>query len=101
MEELEQSKHQLKDSLKRLQDTVFERINSLEGENNILRTQIIQLKQEILKFKTDSEKLNVPTKSKGATKAKQKSLEADLLNTEASNEIDLTLSELKKLVGQN
>lgn len=99
MSELEASKQLLKESLKRLQNIVSERIETLESENSSLRTQIIQLKQEILKSKSDEKPVAAPKKSAG--KSKQRSMDPDLLSAETSSEIDLTLNELKKLVGQN
>lgn len=103
MEELDNSKRVLKESLKRLQEIVSAKIEKLETENSLLRTQIIQLKQEVLKLKTDSDIVVVRSKDKAEQKSKQKTLggDSDLLSNEATNEIDLTLSELKKLVGQN
>lgn len=99
MAELEASKQLLKESLKRLQNIVSERIENLESENSSLRTQIIQLKQEILKLKSEEKPAAIAKKS--SSKSKQKTMDPDLLSAETSSEIDLTLTELKKLVGQN
>jgi len=78
MSQVEEAKLKLKRSINGLQKVIQSRIDDLEVENSDLRTQIVQLKQEILLFK------------KNENNAKR----FDLLGDE-----ELTLSELKKIAG--
>lgn len=79
MSQVEQAKTKLKRAINKLQKIIQARIDELEVENSNLRTQIVQLKQEILMLK----KANNDT-------GKQ----PDLLEDD-----ELTLNELKKIAG--
>lgn len=82
MSRVEEAKDGLKNAINRLQKIIQSRIDELEIENSTLRTQIVQLKQEVLTLKR--------SKSEVESSSKQ----ANLLSDE-----ELTLNELKKIVG--
>jgi hypothetical protein len=92
MSKLEQAKEELRLALARIEDVVSRRIEELQAENGALRTEIIKLKQKA-----------PATKRKAAASTDKMDLlqEINLVNRQVANDVDLTLSELKKLVRQD
>ena len=93
MTDLEKSKERLKNSLIRLENAINNKIAKLELEAHLLREQVLQLKQD---------KAIPPT---GPKRAKKEEPHIDfrgeqpLVGNKASSEIDLSLKELRKLLG--
>lgn len=86
MEKLEQSREALKNALIRLEKVIEAGFTQMKMENQALE-------HELLKYKVSSRKRI----TKGVTATG--STEDNLVNASVSNEIDLSLKELKKLVG--
>lgn len=91
MSKLEQAKEQLRLALARIEDVFSRRIEELHAENGSLRTEIIKLKQK------------TPSTRRKATMTGEPDLleEINLVNRQVANDVDITLSELKKLVRQD
>ncbi len=90
MSRLEQAKEELRLALARIEEVVSKRIEELQAENGVLRTEIIKLKQK------------TPTTRRKVQPEKMDLLEEiNLVNKQVANDVDLTLSELKKLVRQD
>jgi len=87
MSKLEQSKVSLKKALERLEAVMSNKMASLEAENSNLRAEIIRLKQKSQPVKKEPDLLD----------------EINEMNSKAqpSNDVEVTLSELKKLVRQD
>jgi hypothetical protein len=79
-----QAKDQLKVALSRLENIINEKIKALEAENNLLKNEITNLKSK-------------PSRSK---KTANENTETVVLDLGSRDEIDDTLNELRKLVGQ-
>jgi hypothetical protein len=94
MERLNLAKNRLKKAISKLESVIEKKVGELERENSLLRTEVIKLKQESKKHEVEQ--------SQTAKKKPAKLAEApQLVNEDTTNQIDLSLSELKKLVGQN
>ncbi len=91
MSRLEQAKEDLRLALSRIEEVVAKRIEELQAENGALKTEIIKLKQ-----KAPSSKRKVASND-----APDLLNEINLINSKVANDVDLTLSELKKLVRQD
>lgn len=126
---VELAKAKLQSALERIEEVIDHKIAFLELENNNLRAEIIKLKHEIKKFAanaaSEAEKKSLsqitipqssepleteePTPRKKASNVESSVLKAErpsnqnseheLLSKNVTNEIDISLSKLKKLVG--
>ena len=93
MSKLKQAKTRLQDAIIRLETAIQKKFLKLEVENNTLKAQLTKPKGEA-KGKQEAEVAPAVT-----TKRKSKDEKTlDLINAKTSNEIDISLNELKKLV---
>lgn len=91
MSRLEQAKEELRLALARIEEVVSKRIEELQAENGSLKTEIIKLKQKAPSTRKKAAANDVPDLLE----------EINLVNSRVANDVDLTLSELKKLVRQD
>ncbi len=91
MSRLEQAKEELRLALARIEEVVSKRIEGLQAENGSLKTEIIKLKQKTPSTRKKAVANDVPDLLE----------EINLVNSRVANDVDLTLSELKKLVRQD
>lgn len=92
MEKLEKSKDALKNALIRLEKVIEAHFVQMELENQTLKNELLKYKGE--KPATATRKRVAKEDTAPASKSG-----ASLVNASVSNEIDLSLKELKKLVG--
>jgi hypothetical protein len=94
MSNLEKSRDRLKAAFARLENAIEKKISALEVANLNLSEEITSLKEEL------QTTINPPQANELETAKKELSLQFDsgLISKQASQQIDLSLSELKKLV---
>jgi hypothetical protein len=98
MNNLEKAKERLKAALGRLENSIEKKIDSLETTNHNLGAEITLLKQELQAVvdHTQLEAATIMVKPQSEDFSLQ--FDSGLISKQASKQIDLSLSELKKLV---
>lgn len=101
MSNLEQSKDRLKVAFMKIENVTKNKVQTLKIENEHLKIEILRLKQQIANALLAPSGLNATTITAPVTPmaaANANPIREDLVDHQTSTRIDLSLSELKKLV---